>query len=162
MQEAGWLQARAIWHNMREEPVIYINGAPFVLREDERPFKNLQVGPHQTGGRPPVLLAVLPLQALTGVCAAVVSLCGRHTLLQTSAPGRQQHVPGVHWLHQQSPALLQGDLPSVMHAKVHLQEYTGIDFKRLEQMELRLKNDILQESKSYRCRWPPALMLCCP
>lgn len=47
MQEAGWLQARAIWHNMREEPVIYINGAPFVLREDERPFKNLQVGPHQ-------------------------------------------------------------------------------------------------------------------
>ena len=45
-QEAGWLQACAIWHNMREEPVIYINGAPFVLREDERPFKNLQVGPH--------------------------------------------------------------------------------------------------------------------
>ena len=35
-----------------------------------------------------------------------------------------------------------------------LQEYTGIDFKRLEQMELRLKNDILQESKSYRCSWP--------
>ena len=43
-----------------------------------------------------------------------------------------------------------------------LQEYTGIDSKRLEQMELRLKNDILQESKSYRCSWPPALMLCCP
>ena len=50
---------------MREEPVIYINGRPFVLREDERPFKNLQ-------------------------------------------------------------------------------EYTGIDVRRLEQMELRLKNDILQ------------------
>ena len=26
---------------MREEPVIYINGRPFVLREDERPFKNM-------------------------------------------------------------------------------------------------------------------------
>ena len=50
---------------MREEPVIYINGRPFVLREDERPFKNMM-------------------------------------------------------------------------------EYTGIDVQRLEQMELRLKNDILQ------------------
>ncbi|CAM8986438.1 unnamed protein product [Rhodiola kirilowii] len=29
------------WHNMREEPVIYINGKPFVLREVERPCKNL-------------------------------------------------------------------------------------------------------------------------
>lgn len=30
------------WHNMREEPVIYINGKPFVLREVERPFKNMR------------------------------------------------------------------------------------------------------------------------
>ena len=60
-----WLQVSAVWHNMREEPVIYINGRPFVLREDERPFKNMQ-------------------------------------------------------------------------------EYTGIDVQRLEQMELRLKRDILQ------------------
>ena len=45
--------------------MIYINGRPFVLREDERPFKNMQ-------------------------------------------------------------------------------EYNGIDVRRLEQMELRLKNDILQ------------------
>ena len=30
-----------LWHNMREEPVIYINGKPFVLREVERPFKNM-------------------------------------------------------------------------------------------------------------------------
>ncbi|RAL42001.1 hypothetical protein DM860_018175 [Cuscuta australis] len=29
------------WHNMREEPVIYINGRPFVLREAERPYKNM-------------------------------------------------------------------------------------------------------------------------
>ncbi len=28
---------------MREEPVVYINGRPFVLREEERPFKNMQV-----------------------------------------------------------------------------------------------------------------------
>lgn len=27
---------------MREEPVLYINGQPYVLREAERPFKNLQ------------------------------------------------------------------------------------------------------------------------
>lgn len=31
----------AVWHMMREEPVIYISGQPFVLREESRPFKNL-------------------------------------------------------------------------------------------------------------------------
>lgn len=30
-----------LWHNMREEPVICINGKPFVLREVERPYKNM-------------------------------------------------------------------------------------------------------------------------
>uniref|UniRef100_A0A1D1Y2D0 Paladin n=1 Tax=Anthurium amnicola TaxID=1678845 RepID=A0A1D1Y2D0_9ARAE len=30
-----------LWHNMREEPVVYINGKPFVLREVERPYKNM-------------------------------------------------------------------------------------------------------------------------
>ncbi|XP_062074909.1 uncharacterized protein LOC133778914 [Humulus lupulus] len=30
-----------LWHNMREEPVIYINGKPFVLREVERPYKHM-------------------------------------------------------------------------------------------------------------------------
>eukprot|EP00250_Pteridium_aquilinum_P010976 c19759_g1_i1 orf=495-4313(+) len=30
-----------LWHNMREEPVVYINGKPFVLREVKRPFKNM-------------------------------------------------------------------------------------------------------------------------
>lgn len=31
-----------IWHNMREEPVIYINGRPYVVREASRPFANLE------------------------------------------------------------------------------------------------------------------------
>ena len=31
----------AVWHMMREEPVVYINGDPYVLREASRPFKNL-------------------------------------------------------------------------------------------------------------------------
>ena len=30
------------WFNWREEPLVYINGRPFVLREDKRPFKNLK------------------------------------------------------------------------------------------------------------------------
>lgn len=34
-------QAHGVWHMMREEPVVYINGRPFVLREAARPFKNL-------------------------------------------------------------------------------------------------------------------------
>eukprot|EP00899_Mesostigma_viride_P028287 jgi/Mesvir1/8643/Mv02588-RA.1 len=33
---------RLMWHNMREEPVLYVNGRPFVLREVERPFSNLE------------------------------------------------------------------------------------------------------------------------
>ena len=38
----GRLRRRPVlWHNMREEPVIYINGKPFVLRVVERPFKNM-------------------------------------------------------------------------------------------------------------------------
>ena len=31
-----------LWHNMREEPVLYINGLPYVLREAEQPFSNLE------------------------------------------------------------------------------------------------------------------------
>ena len=31
-----------LWHNMREEPVLYINGHPYVLREMEQPFSNLE------------------------------------------------------------------------------------------------------------------------
>lgn len=34
-------QRPVLWQNMREEPVVYINGKPFVLREVERPFKNM-------------------------------------------------------------------------------------------------------------------------
>ncbi|KAK2078696.1 hypothetical protein QBZ16_003536 [Prototheca wickerhamii] len=33
---------RVLWHSMREEPVIYINGAPFVVREADKPFANLE------------------------------------------------------------------------------------------------------------------------
>jgi protein-tyrosine phosphatase len=33
---------RVLWHNLREEPVVYVNGRPFVLREVERPFTNLE------------------------------------------------------------------------------------------------------------------------
>lgn len=62
-------QKRVLWHNLREEPVVYINGRPFVLRDVERPFSNL--------------------------------------------------------------------------------EYTGINRARVEQMEFRLKEDILLESKWY-------------
>lgn len=33
---------RVMWHNMREEPVIYINGRPYVVREADKPFANLE------------------------------------------------------------------------------------------------------------------------
>ncbi|KAI3895478.1 hypothetical protein MKX03_035445 [Papaver bracteatum] len=62
-------QTQVLWHNLREEPVVYINGRPFVLRDAEKPFSNL--------------------------------------------------------------------------------EYTGINRDRVEQMEARLKDDILQEAARY-------------
>merc|ERR1712078_975233 len=34
--------ARVLWYNLREECVVYINGSPYVLREELRPYKNLQ------------------------------------------------------------------------------------------------------------------------
>ncbi|RZB43029.1 Paladin [Glycine soja] len=35
-------KAQVLWINLREEPVVYINGRPFVLRDVERPFSNLE------------------------------------------------------------------------------------------------------------------------
>jgi hypothetical protein len=34
--EAAGRKLAALWVNMREEPVVYINGRPFVLREEVR------------------------------------------------------------------------------------------------------------------------------
>lgn len=61
-----------MWHNLREEPILYINGNPFVVREADKPFANL--------------------------------------------------------------------------------EYTGIDRKRVEAMEERLKQDVIQEMQQYKGR----------
>jgi len=47
MGRAG--RRKVIWANMREEPVLYINGKPYVVRESTRPFANLEY----TGARPP-------------------------------------------------------------------------------------------------------------
>ncbi|GAA0176431.1 protein phosphatase [Lithospermum erythrorhizon] len=35
-------QTRILWINLREEPVVYINGRPFVLRDVEKPFSNVE------------------------------------------------------------------------------------------------------------------------
>lgn len=35
-------QRKVLWHNMREEPVLYINGKPYVVREANKPFANLE------------------------------------------------------------------------------------------------------------------------
>ncbi|KAG0482267.1 hypothetical protein HPP92_010351 [Vanilla planifolia] len=35
-------QKKILWHNLREEPVVYINDRPFVLRDVEKPFSNLE------------------------------------------------------------------------------------------------------------------------
>lgn len=35
-------QRHVLWHNMREEPVLYINGKPYVVREADQPFCNVE------------------------------------------------------------------------------------------------------------------------
>lgn len=52
-----------LWFNMREEPVVYINGLPFVLREQRRPLKNLQVCMVLLSGVP-----VWPSKGSSGCC----------------------------------------------------------------------------------------------
>lgn len=39
----GGKSRRVLWHSLREEPLVYVNGTPFVLREIERPFSNLEL-----------------------------------------------------------------------------------------------------------------------
>ncbi len=31
-----------IWFNLHEEPVVYLNNRPFVLRDSDHPFRNIQ------------------------------------------------------------------------------------------------------------------------
>ena len=47
---------RVLWHNMREEPVLYINGRPYVVREANKPFANLEY----TGALAKLLARALP------------------------------------------------------------------------------------------------------
>jgi len=37
----GKVQGDLIWVNMREEPIIYVNGSPLALREADRPLRNI-------------------------------------------------------------------------------------------------------------------------
>ena len=39
----GGKERPVVWHSMREEPLVYVNGQPYVLREVERPFSNLEL-----------------------------------------------------------------------------------------------------------------------
>ena len=39
----GGKSRRVLWHSLREEPLVYVNGTPFVLREIEKPFSNLEL-----------------------------------------------------------------------------------------------------------------------
>ena len=40
--QAPTSRRKVLWHNLREEPVIYINGRPFVVRDAAAPFANLE------------------------------------------------------------------------------------------------------------------------
>lgn len=40
--DGGAGKRKVLWHNMREEPVLYINGKPYVVREASKPLANLE------------------------------------------------------------------------------------------------------------------------
>jgi Inositol hexakisphosphate len=52
-----------VWHNLREEPVLYINGAPYVLREAAGAYRNMQEYSGIDGGRLEALEARLKAEA---------------------------------------------------------------------------------------------------
>jgi len=41
LSKVGASQKLVLWLNMREEPFLYINGRPYVLRDSQHPFQNL-------------------------------------------------------------------------------------------------------------------------
>ena len=79
------MQPCALWYNMREEVVVYINGQPFVLREDGRPFKNMEVG-----------------SLCCGCCVAARQLCALPNLI-VGARHPQQGMPYNAQLPYDSP-----------------------------------------------------------
>ena len=89
---------QVVWCNLREEPVIYINARPFVLREFDHPFSNLTA---YKGHSTPF--------ARERACRVSCVLCGL--------------------------------------AKVTM---TGMSLSNLEDMEERLKADILAEASRYQ------------
>ena len=42
MQKGGNREAPIVWTNLREEPVVYVNNRPFVLRNMKKPYANLE------------------------------------------------------------------------------------------------------------------------
>ena len=42
LQKVGGKDRRVLWTSLREEPVIYVNGRPYVLRLFPEPLKNLE------------------------------------------------------------------------------------------------------------------------
>lgn len=59
---------KVYWQNLREEPLIFINGNPFVVREADQPFSNLEyTGIDRWGLRPGALFYVLPAAGAWGL-----------------------------------------------------------------------------------------------
>lgn len=104
------------WQNLREEPLVFINGQPFVVREADQPFSNLEytgeslkstcIAVTQAGK----FLCLLSPQGLASLCqpskslqdTAPASHCSQATVAQLSTPCA---VPVAH-LHVLSPHLL--------------------------------------------------------
>jgi hypothetical protein len=159
----------ALWFNIREEPVLYINGRPFVLREEQRPLKNLQeyqgidrwgagpggcadgaagcaatlAGPHAALGCLPAAFRSASSRALLlAYLWPQLMPCSAPVLHAPACPLPPPHLHRVHapalWLV--SPPMLNPTLTSPHPASCR---------KRLENMEARLREDVLREAAAY-------------
>lgn len=130
-------QRRVMWFNMREEPVIYINGNPYVVREANKPFANLEY----TG----VVCELQPLAPATlpSLVSCLISFEGSCMTdeLPSISNSLVAYICSLHCL-----ALLpQTGQTSAWPCYLAV----GIDRSRVEDMENRLKQDVLQEAAQY-------------
>ncbi|CAN6569823.1 unnamed protein product [Malus baccata var. baccata] len=143
------------WHNMREEPVVYINGKPFVLREVERPYKNMleytetEAQGKRGRGRPrkigkeTIRKDKEYLELTEDLAQNRAQWRSKTHTAESLLWGNDKH---NHPLASRQYLLLRTACQmDLLLDHIH----NGIDRERVERMEARLKEDILREADHY-------------
>lgn len=114
---ATWPGYNVMWINLREEPVVFVHGKPYVLREAARPFHNLQV------------ILISSTTSCHMRCRCFMLNASKHP---SDCKSRTSMRCGVR-----------------LFCASLFQEYSGITAERVENMEARLKLDVVCEAACY-------------